>query len=938
MLILLSVSINAIFLQDGLVGYYNFDGDSNDTLGIYNGTDTSITYETESILGLSANFSSSSEIHLGNFSKYFDDAMTVCLWYYNNDTNNAYAVHTLGDGFNEPYFQVGRQNNNIRTFWSDYPTDTTYSNILTGDITESWNHTCVVFNNTRHDVYIDGSYVTGNDKAPYISKNWTFNISMGAYPGSIWTGLIDELAIYNTTLTEVEISSLYNNGLGFNPFTSFRNLTLSFEELSPLNDSNIYVNGTISYGLTFVNGTANCTLYNNDVEVDKMIDLDNATHTFGYNSSFWIQGYNKVNITCNDYKNVESQFKYLFVDEIQPDIHYINYTTGGLSSALDMARIIFWDFDVQILTNDTNNYLINITISKNDTGEIVYGYEETGITPEYLLTHNIPFDLDDAGVYNMSVTAKDAHTKKILDFKSQLIDKDYKTLTKIGKKFDNTITTYSEKKNVKNFNLIEKVDRKEFDIEFKSSVTTFSMYVEGNTKVDYVGDRYGYLGHFIIDNIYWYDLENNGDATILSVERLNHKLYKVNMEKPEDVDRIIFHSVGLMNANNQNVTFTYAPAETILNITILDSNTLNKINYTNITVQMITSSTTNQVITDNGTLIELIDFNTTGLHNVSVRAFETYHDDYTIVIRDIEIEFGLNNTLSLYMTNTSDTTKTQLTQMTVEDISTGNKVENAIIHIYKQVPSTGGLIEISDLTTNSNGQASTILEIDTVFYQFIVEYQGQTVYSSALFPITSDSTELFFPVDLSEEALEYYNTLFNIDHTLSYINVTDTSGYFKIQYTSSVNFDICMDVNIENSTGSFNQEQVCQTNVTTGSLNSSTHSQTNYTLYRGVVIVDFNDGNGYRFLDSLSVYIGDDSKVKVGVEGVIFVILAIVISVFGFMYSPIAGLLVFMLSFTAVFMFKLSSVTGVGTLISPIVYGLVMVICIFTLITISKRK
>jgi len=108
----------------------------------------------------------------------------------------------------------------------------------------------------------------------------------------------------------------------------------------------------------------------------------------------------------------------------------------------------------------------------------------------------------------VNVTTYDAHTKQKIDFKDKLKEEKVNKGQYLGKEFDSKVKTYGNKNKITSFETIQERDRKKFKVKFLKDVDTFDLYVEGSHSVVFVGDKYGYQGHFIIDNEYWYDLEN----------------------------------------------------------------------------------------------------------------------------------------------------------------------------------------------------------------------------------------------------------------------------------------------------------------------------------------------------------------------------------------------------------------------------------------------
>lgn len=105
-----------------------------------------------------------------------------------------------------------------------------------GDTLTNWNHIVGVFNGTNMTIYVNG--VQGNVKgASFVNKNArslfigsaTYETGMSG-PGYDFNGSIDELLIWNRSLTQAEILSLYNASMNqyARNFTNLNNGTYTF--------------------------------------------------------------------------------------------------------------------------------------------------------------------------------------------------------------------------------------------------------------------------------------------------------------------------------------------------------------------------------------------------------------------------------------------------------------------------------------------------------------------------------------------------------------------------------------------------------------------------------------------------------------------------------------------------------------------------------------
>ncbi|MBD3249919.1 hypothetical protein GF336_07775 [Candidatus Woesearchaeota archaeon] len=149
-------------------------------------------------------------------------------------------------------------------------------NDMTGaDVTMSvgtWYHLVFNYNASAgtsgtYDIYLNGTKQTTEAGktggwASLITTDTTYQI--GARNDQLGDFKMDEFAIYNRSLTSLEISNLYNSGSGYNPCGSSSGITLNVSDNSYPNDGDIINTTTITFNTTYnSSNTTSCTLYIN---------------------------------------------------------------------------------------------------------------------------------------------------------------------------------------------------------------------------------------------------------------------------------------------------------------------------------------------------------------------------------------------------------------------------------------------------------------------------------------------------------------------------------------------------------------------------------------------------------------------------------------------------------------------------------------------------
>lgn len=209
-------------LTDNLVGYWNFDGNSNDSLNVLNGTDTDINYSPSyGILGQGALFNgSSSEITIPDNSLYKNNHYTISGWVWTNFNGNTKGWGSIGLDFNnnQGIYMEGWSNNGL--IWGVY--DTAYNGryVFYNNIEpyQNWSFLVLTYDGSIMKVYQNGTQISP-DGGSNFSGSWNTiysntGIQFGAAATDFWNGYIDEVGIWSRALTQTEITTLYNNGTG----------------------------------------------------------------------------------------------------------------------------------------------------------------------------------------------------------------------------------------------------------------------------------------------------------------------------------------------------------------------------------------------------------------------------------------------------------------------------------------------------------------------------------------------------------------------------------------------------------------------------------------------------------------------------------------------------------------------------------------------------
>jgi|GEM_PF-2709716 len=219
---------------------WRFEGNSNDELGNYNGTDTNITYSSGRWSDSQAAYFGldTSKIDLGDADDLvaINSSKTYELWFkVTGDTDGYNFIFTKNDGW-DTYFVVLLYGDKVEASVNDG----THSLAVSKEIyfsTKQWYHLAVVHNSTGLYVYLNGDLVASD-----LGTVWAPNNSAHAYigydPNTIpdgteytFDGYIDDFVVYNYSRTASQIRSDFGTVYTF--YMLQDNIT------SPLNISNV---------------------------------------------------------------------------------------------------------------------------------------------------------------------------------------------------------------------------------------------------------------------------------------------------------------------------------------------------------------------------------------------------------------------------------------------------------------------------------------------------------------------------------------------------------------------------------------------------------------------------------------------------------------------------------------------------------------------------
>lgn len=144
---------------------------------------------------------------------YNDDTMTLSVWADRDTTSTAdmLSVYSGAGGLSMLHY------NNDQLWF--YGTNSAFMNTLTTYSNNVMRNYVYVRSPTRIDIYVNGAFVRGGSVA-WAKGTADWSIGRTGSGGNFWDGTLDDISIWNRSLSAGEISDLYSNGINITLITT----------------------------------------------------------------------------------------------------------------------------------------------------------------------------------------------------------------------------------------------------------------------------------------------------------------------------------------------------------------------------------------------------------------------------------------------------------------------------------------------------------------------------------------------------------------------------------------------------------------------------------------------------------------------------------------------------------------------------------------------
>lgn len=565
-MLLLVPSVNAV-LNDAYA-YLSFDNADNiegnklkDLANTtHNFTNSSALSKKNLILGEAYQFTQAPSRYITMNKKLnYSGTWTMVAWINSSSdgaTDQSIIRPASGTGDNAMLFASGAGNDNKARCLSDAAVDGG-SAVSTSLVTGVPTMVVCRFNGTHMNIYINKTLEAIDTQATPDDTNTDIFIGAHSSAAENFIGYIDELGIWERPLDvgcndvgEVctgEIADLFNNGVGFNPYSA-DTIVPSLSVVYPINQSSLdgiqyffYLNGTASDNTALSNIFHNNTLWGNNTGT-------NASWSF-LNVSSIPEGNYTINISANDTSG--NKFSYLAN-------FTVDFTKPILIKILPVSSIEIFADGIDINVSASDNYELfayNLTCVNSSSENVTTHYIEDLNVSTYAPRVYLNWSSQSLGMFNCSVQVWDSHTHSYINDASVTLNPFDRSISFVYPEDSITLRLEgsSDLINFKDISYTKLLDRYTIDINFNGNFKdkSRSFFLSSSSHLYYKSIS-KYRGHFVSSGGLWYDFE--GPIGSLQIERLSDNSFRITEQS--DSINLNYNSLGKLNYASLNFTVT----------------------------------------------------------------------------------------------------------------------------------------------------------------------------------------------------------------------------------------------------------------------------------------------------------------------------------------------------------------------------------------------
>lgn len=404
------------------------------------------------------------------------------------------------------------------------------------------------------DNILEGGYTDNDIRSGGLQDNSLFG---NAYTESV-TGRLDEFYIWsNRTLTQTEVTELWNNSFGkFYPFGVTEEGDISINITYPTASQRINEH----FWINVTTNISSACIINNTNWIINTTNIDNTTFGFFRNVASLSDGDYSIRINCTNASWMvnATATRSFTIDTAAPTMTINNGTNGNFFRPDNRTALSNTSAQTAIFNITFNDALalygfeVNMT---NSSGNLIYNYTTISLSGfEYNWTQSVDLSHAKGGNMTVNITVWDGHTAMAID------DMDIKKGLNYLR-FDNEIKVIAE--GAWTADTTKEHDRYTFKFSYPPIISPDKkvFYVESDGKLDYLPDS-NFKAHFIDwKNKKWIDFEGSGGKA--TVTRINDYRYMVGIEAKGN--SVIFSSIGGLNSRSKIYKFVIDNTPPVLN-------------------------------------------------------------------------------------------------------------------------------------------------------------------------------------------------------------------------------------------------------------------------------------------------------------------------------------------------------------------------------------
>lgn len=279
---------------------------------------------------------------------------------------------------------------------------------------------------------------------------------------------------------------------------------------------------------------------------------------------------------------------------------------------------------------------------------------------------------------------------------------------------------------------------------------------------------------------------------------------------------------------------------------------------------------------------------------------------------------NVSQSINLYIQDGTYPIRFRVTQYSGDDAVVG-----AYIKILRFDVGEGTYKTVEILKTDSEGYATGNLIYDSIWYKFIIVFDGETKLETTPEQFPSGTTTRYFRINLDETWYTNYNTARGVEGSVVFNELTDN---FRFTYNdpSGVMHYGCLKVVKTNSTGRYEINNTCVLSTASTilqhvSIKNGTYTATGYLMFDDEVVIDTatkswastwhlydKDKEGGMFTTFMIVLTLAGAGIWSPIVGVILTLVGIIFSVVIGLYSMGMGALIILIILSIIILVKVS--------------------------------